>query len=54
MESELSYLLTELDKHPDNQVITIKDLKLLIQNAFEMQAVIEQSLTDINDFQGFL
>lgn len=38
MNSELTYLLNELDNWDDNKVITVKDLKRMINKAFRAEA----------------
>lgn len=48
MNTELTYLLDELDNWDDNKVITVKDLKRMINKAFKAevndQNIIEDSM----------
>ncbi len=41
---ELTYLLKELNKYPDNRTLTISDLRIIIQDAILEQEYKEENL----------
>lgn len=48
METELAYLLEELDNWADNDVITVEILKKMINNSFKKAA------KDVKDYENYL
>jgi hypothetical protein len=49
MKTELTYLLEELDKHPDDKHIQVKDLKMMILEAFNKASKDEEENLRISD-----
>jgi hypothetical protein len=49
MKTELIYLLEELDKHPDDKHIRVKDLKMMILKAFNKASKDEEENLRISD-----